>query len=117
VLVRVPYQSLLLQRHPLRRRLLLQCVPARAGAWGEGPVGLLCTQPFYPVCARLCLHGLCVRVGHAERCLNNCSPPNGECIDGTCLCKWNLNPYNRSRNWRRFEGHDCSFGRGCRAFA
>lgn len=42
-------------------------------------------------------------------CLNNCSYPNGICRNGVCDCVVNLNPYNRSRIWRKFEGPDCSF--------
>lgn len=45
----------------------------------------------------------------AEPCLNNCSYPNGECVEGGCKCAEILNPYNRSIVWAHYEGQDCSF--------
>ena len=44
-----------------------------------------------------------------ELCLNDCSPPNGECVDGVCECVYLLNPYNRTQTWRKWQGLDCSY--------
>jgi hypothetical protein len=54
--------------------------------------------------------GLFARV-FAELCLNNCTYPNGQCIDGQCICNSTLNPYNRTRYWKPYGGSDCSYGR------
>mmetsp|Transcript_12576 Transcript_12576/g.35526 ORF Transcript_12576/g.35526 Transcript_12576/m.35526 type:complete len:236 (-) Transcript_12576:152-859(-) len=65
----------------------------------------------YPVSRCMCDPGYTGSVCEEMHCLNNCSYPNGVCdlTTGTCECVMWPNPYNRSRDWRRFEGDDCSF--------
>lgn len=42
-------------------------------------------------------------------CLNNCSYPNGVCINGTCYCSMINEPYNNTLEYYPFMGEDCSF--------
>ncbi|GBG32705.1 Teneurin-1 [Hondaea fermentalgiana] len=65
----------------------------------------------YPVSRCMCDPGFTGPSCAKMECLNNCSYPNGECdhSTGVCNCMMWPNPYNRSRDWRRFEGLDCSF--------
>mmetsp|Transcript_2781 Transcript_2781/g.6512 ORF Transcript_2781/g.6512 Transcript_2781/m.6512 type:complete len:909 (+) Transcript_2781:58-2784(+) len=65
----------------------------------------------YPVSRCMCNAGYTGSDCSNIECLNNCSYPNGECdlTTGTCTCTMWPNPYNRSRNWRRYQGLDCSF--------
>jgi len=65
----------------------------------------------YPVSRCMCNPGFTGDDCSVMECLNNCSYPNGVCNTdkGDCECIMWPNPYNRSRNWRRFEGADCSF--------
>lgn len=42
-------------------------------------------------------------------CLNNCSYPNGVCINGTCYCSMVYEPYNNTLEYYPFMGEDCSF--------
>lgn len=41
-------------------------------------------------------------------CLNNCSYPNGECLNGSCYCAMVYEPYNRSLEYLPLLGEDCS---------
>ena len=42
-------------------------------------------------------------------CLNNCSYPNGQCVNGTCFCSMLYEPYNNSLEYFPFMGEDCSY--------
>jgi hypothetical protein len=44
-------------------------------------------------------------------CLNNCSYPNGVCnyTSGECLCRMMYDPYNNSREYKPWDGEDCSY--------
>lgn len=42
-------------------------------------------------------------------CLNNCSYPNGECVNGSCYCSMVYEPYNNTREYFPIMGEDCSF--------
>jgi hypothetical protein len=65
----------------------------------------------YPVSRCMCEPGYTGFACENVECLNNCSYPNGACnlTKGECACDMWQNPYNRSRDWRRWEGMDCSF--------
>eukprot|EP00948_MAST-09A_sp_MAST-9A-sp1_P000942 g942.t1 len=69
----------------------------------------------YPVSRCICerrYRGLDCR---SPMCLNNCSWPNGDCVDGTCVCKEIIDPYNNTRQLKgkwwfaKYEGRDCSW--------
>lgn len=42
-------------------------------------------------------------------CLNNCSYPNGECVNGSCYCAMVFEPYNNTLEYFPLMGEDCSF--------
>lgn len=42
-------------------------------------------------------------------CLNNCSYPNGVCMNGSCFCSMVYEPYNNSLEYLPLMGEDCSF--------
>jgi len=63
----------------------------------------------YPVSRCICSPGYTGIDCAIKECLNNCSYPNGQCWNGTCECRMLMDPYNRTRNWRAYEGQDCSF--------
>ncbi|RLN44131.1 hypothetical protein BBJ28_00010611 [Nothophytophthora sp. Chile5] len=42
-------------------------------------------------------------------CLNNCSYPNGECLNGSCYCAMVYEPYNNTLEYFPLMGEDCSF--------
>jgi hypothetical protein len=42
-------------------------------------------------------------------CLNNCSYPNGECVNGSCYCAMVFEPYNNTLEYLPLMGEDCSF--------
>lgn len=63
----------------------------------------------YPVARCICDPGWSGLDCGTRLCLNNCSFPNGECINGVCECKTMLNPYNRTEAWLPYAGTDCSF--------
>lgn len=42
-------------------------------------------------------------------CLNNCSYPNGVCVNGSCYCSMVYEPYNKSLEYFPLMGDDCSF--------
>lgn len=49
-----------------------------------------------------------------KACLNNCSYPNGDCVNGTCVCKAVKDPYNNTRNIQGvaydIDGFDLGWG-------
>lgn len=42
-------------------------------------------------------------------CLNNCSYPNGVCLNGSCYCEMVYEPYNNTLEYFPLMGEDCSF--------
>lgn len=42
-------------------------------------------------------------------CLNNCSYPNGVCVNGSCYCNMVFEPYNNTLEYLPLMGEDCSF--------
>lgn len=65
----------------------------------------------YPVSRCMCDQGFTGLTCEEVQCLNNCSYPNGVCdlATGKCTCVMWPDPYNRTRDWRRYEGMDCSY--------
>ena len=65
----------------------------------------------YPVSRCMCDMGWEGLACSERKCLNDCSYPNGECVDGVCICNAIPNPYNQSRTlyYHPFGG---SFGDG-----
>jgi len=63
----------------------------------------------FPVSRCMCDPGWTGASCSERLCLNNCSYPNGDCINGRCNCSFTRNPYNRSMLWARYQGDDCSF--------
>jgi len=57
----------------------------------------ICTPPWSgPACAQ-------------RQCPHNCSWPNGECVDGECVCAAIANPYDRRQLFTLWGGEDCSY--------
>ena len=50
----------------------------------------------FPVSRCICRSPYVGPTCKVKTCLNDCSPPNGECIDGKCHCKHTYNPYNNT---------------------
>lgn len=40
-----------------------------------------------------------------KQCLNNCSYPNGICVEGSCVCRPVLDPYNNTRDIQGIAWH------------
>ena len=70
----------------------------------------------YPVSRCICNSMFSGDDCSGKLCLNNCSWPNGDCVDGKCICRDANNPYNRfqlleGKWWRgTYGGDDCSYG-------
>ena len=63
----------------------------------------------YPLSRCICTEGWTGLTCDYEQCLNNCSYPNGVCVNGSCYCAMTYSPYNRTREYFPWMGDDCSW--------
>jgi hypothetical protein len=65
----------------------------------------------YPVSRCMCQPGYYGEICDQKVCLNNCSYPNGVCntTSGQCMCNMMYSPYNNSREFKPWDGEDCSY--------
>ncbi|KAL4086898.1 hypothetical protein PRIC1_013956 [Phytophthora ramorum] len=63
----------------------------------------------FPNSRCMCDEGWYGKYCDAQMCLNNCSYPNGECMNGSCYCAMVYEPYNNTLEYFPLMGDDCSF--------
>jgi len=63
----------------------------------------------YPHSRCLCDTGWTGLTCEHQLCVNNCSYPNGVCVNGSCYCAMTYSPYNRTRMYWPWMGDDCSW--------
>jgi len=63
----------------------------------------------YPVSRCDCERGWTGNLCTEQLCLNNCSYPNGVCVNGSCFCSMTYSPFNRTQQYYPWMGDDCSW--------
>jgi hypothetical protein len=65
----------------------------------------------YPVSRCMCAPGYYGDICDKKICLNNCTYPNGLCnsTDGQCQCRMMFSPYLNTREFKPWDGEDCSY--------
>jgi hypothetical protein len=63
----------------------------------------------FPNSRCMCDEGWYGKYCDAQMCLNNCSYPSGECLNGSCYCAMVYEPYNNTLEYFPLMGEDCSF--------
>lgn len=63
----------------------------------------------YPVSRCDCQRGWSGNLCDEQLCLNNCSYPNGVCVNGSCFCSMTYSPFNRTQEYYPWMGDDCSW--------
>jgi len=65
----------------------------------------------YPVGRCQCEAGFGGPACKSQKCINNCSYPNGDCnfATGICECRFMKDPYNNTRDYKQYGGNDCSY--------
>ncbi|RYY89740.1 hypothetical protein EON63_00150 [archaeon] len=65
----------------------------------------------FPVSRCMCQPGYFGDICDQKLCLNNCSYPNGVCntTSGMCACNMMYSPYLNTREFKPWDGEDCSY--------